>query len=136
MPGHIFDIPSRATPGSGGYDLQSRIAVLLYPGQKLAIPTGWAICLHERMVGMVTPRSGLAIKNGITVLNSPGIIDSDYRGEIIVILINHGDSDHQIHIGDRIAQLVIVPVYVPTWVETKDLTETERGDGGFGSTGR
>ena len=136
MPGHTFDVPNRGTTGSCGYDLQSRIELTLYPGEHKLIPTGWAIRLPIRMAGMILPRSGLAKNYGVTVLNAPGLVDEDYRGEIHVLLINHGDIAHNIRIGDKIAQIVIMPIYMPTWVEVNDLGETNRGDCGFGSTGR
>jgi dUTP pyrophosphatase len=100
------------------------------------IKTGIALAIPEGMVGLVCPRSGLALNHGITVLNSPGVIDSDYRGELMVILMNHGSAGFNISIGDRIAQLLITPVMRAVLHDGDDLSETERGSGGFGSTGR
>ena len=107
----------------------------LRPGERFAVPTGLAFALPPGFEGQVRPRSGLAFKSGITCLNSPGTIDADYRGEVKVILINHGPEDFVIRRGDRIAQLVIAPVVQSTWDEVADLDSTARGAGGFGSTG-
>jgi dUTP pyrophosphatase len=137
--GEHFSIPSRATPGSAGLDLQAAITedVILAPGMRKLIPTGFAISLPSIFEAQVRPRSGNALKRGLTVLNSPGTIDSDYRGEIGVILINHGDTSQTIQPGDRIAQLVIVelPKISPMLVQdfSEDL-DNKRMQGGFGST--
>jgi dUTP pyrophosphatase len=102
----------------------------------MAIPTGLRIAIPEGFEAQVRPRSGLALRHGILIPNAPGTIDSDYRGEIQVILMNAGEADFEIARGDRIAQLVIAPVVRPDWVEVDSLDETDRGDGGFGHTGR
>lgn len=130
-------IPQYATPGAAGLDLHARIPqeIYLQPGVRFTCPTGIAIELPEGFEAQVRPRSGLARKNGVTVLNSPGTIDADYRGEIGVILINHGDEPFTINPNDRIAQLVIAPVIRVEFVQAGGLSETARGAGGFGSTG-
>jgi len=137
--GHGRDIalPAYQTIGSAGADLQAAITtqVIINPGQRAIIPTGIAIALPSGFEAQVRPRSGLAAKSGITTLNSPGTIDQDYRGEIKVILINHGDADFTVLPAMRIAQLIIAPFVQAHWLETDQLTDTERGDGGFGSTG-
>jgi dUTP pyrophosphatase len=109
--------------------------IVLAPGQRFPVPTGLAFALPPGFEGQVRPRSGLAAKSGITCLNSPGTVDADYRGEIKVILINHGQEPVTLSRGDRIAQLVIAPVVQASWAEVEDLDETARGVGGFGSTG-
>lgn len=130
-------IPTYATKGAAGLDLSARIPFEIYlqPGVRATIPTGIAIELPEGFEAQVRPRSGLAHKHGVTVLNAPGTIDSDFVGEIGVILINHGDEAFKITAGDRIAQLVIAPVIQAELVQAEALKDTERGDGGFGSTG-
>lgn len=130
--------PEYATPGSAGLDLHACIDhdIYLQPGVRFTCPTGIAIQLPEGFEAQVRPRSGLAKKNGVTVLNSPGTVDSDYTGEVGVILINLGDVAHKISNGDRIAQLVIAPFVRAELVQTDELFETERGEGGFGSTGK
>lgn len=130
-------LPSYATPHSSGLDLRAAISepVKIKPFERVVIPTGLIIEIPEGYEGQVRPRSGLALKKGITVLNSPGTIDSDYRGEVKVILINLGNEEVVIERGDRIAQLVISPVQRVEVVEVEELTETIRGEGGFGSTG-
>ena len=130
-------IPTYATPGSAGLDLCARIPheVYLQPGVRFTVPTGIAIELPDGYEARIQPRSGLAKKHGVTVLNAPGCIDSDFRGEIAVILINHGDEAFKITPGDRIAQMVISRFYRVELVQAECLGETERGDGGFGSTG-
>ena len=131
-------LPSYATVGSAGLDLLSanQEPILLKPLQRVLVPTGIAIELPEGYEAQVRPRSGLALKHGITLLNSPGTIDPDYRGEIKVILINLGQQDFLIKRGERIAQLVIAPFVRIEWEETEELGNTLRSDGGFGSTGR
>ena len=131
-------LPAPATRGAAGIDLRAALEdpLALSPGQRLSVPTGFAVAIPRGFEGQVRPRSGLALKQGLTVLNAPGTIDSDYRGEILVILINHGSEPVQIHRGDRIAQLVVAPVACAESVEVEALDETERGSGGFGSTGR
>jgi dUTP pyrophosphatase len=129
--------PAYATRGSAAMDLRSRVSADIPPGKRLIIPTGLRIQLPEGYCAEVQPRSGLAIKHGITVLNTPGLIDSDYRGEIGVILVNHSDQHFNINYGDRIAQLK-VSEYVRACVEIVPAIDmdTERGTGGFGSTGK
>jgi dUTP pyrophosphatase len=131
-------LPAYATPGSAGMDLHAALPedapLLLAPGERGLIPAGIAISLPAGFEAQVRPRSGLALKHGITCLNAPGTIDADYRGEIGVILINHGDSPFRITRGMRIAQLVIAPVARVHWQPVSSLDDTERGEGGFGST--
>lgn len=129
--------PSYETPGSAGCDLRAAIddRITIDSGARALVPTGIAIALSPGYEAQVRPRSGLAAKHGVTVLNSPGTIDSDYRGEIKVILINHGDAPFEIAHGDRIAQIVVAPVTRVDWREVDDLDSTVRGSGGFGSTG-
>jgi dUTP pyrophosphatase len=133
-----LELPFYATPGSVGMDLlhAGYEEVVLKPFERRLFPTGIAIELPEGYEAQVRPRSGLAIKHGITLLNTPGTIDSDYRGEIKVILINLGNEDFVIRRGDRIAQLVVAPVVRVQWEEVEELTESLRGPNGFGSTGR
>lgn len=130
-------IPAYATKGASGMDLHARIPheIFLHPGVRFTCPTGIGMEIPEGFEGQVRPRSGWAKKTGVTVLNAPGTVDSDYTGEIAVILINHGDEAVKISPDDRIAQLVICPVQRVELVETNALTETARGEGGFGSTG-
>jgi dUTP pyrophosphatase len=136
--GEGLSVPSPATPGSAGCDLQAAIHedVVLQPGQRELIPTGFAIALPDGFEAQVRPRSGLALRHGITVPNAPGTIDADYRGQIQVILMNLSDAPFPIHRGDRIAQLVVAPVMAVHFEEVPDLDETLRGEGGFGSTGK
>ena len=135
--GAALPLPAYATPGSAGMDLMAAIAtpVQLPPGGRAMVPTGLAIALPEGFEAQVRPRSGLAARHGVTVLNSPGTIDADYRGEIKVILVNLGDAQVDLQPGDRIAQMVIAPVTRALWSEQGDLPRTARGGGGFGSTG-
>ncbi len=135
--GADLDLPAYATAQSAGMDLLAAISEpkTLQPGGRAIIPTGLAIALEPDFEAQVRPRSGLAAKNGVTVLNSPGTIDADYRGEVGVILINHGDQVFTIERGMRIAQMVIAPVTQARWQEVASLDETARGAGGFGSTG-
>ena len=130
-------IPSYATPGAAGLDLSARIPheIYLQPGVRYTCPTGIAIELTEGFEAQVRPRSGIARKHGVTVLNSPGTIDCDFVGEICVILINHGEQAFKIEPNDRIAQLVIAPVIKAELVQAEALKDTERGEGAFGSTG-
>ncbi|MBC8340014.1 MAG: dUTP diphosphatase [Rhodospirillales bacterium] len=132
-----IDLPAMATEHSAGADLVAALEdpVALNPGGRAMIPTGIAIQLPDGFEAQIRPRSGLAVKNGVTVLNSPGTIDADYRGEICVVLINHGDEDFVVTRGMRIAQMVIAPVNRPVWVEVETLDDSGRGAGGFGSTG-
>lgn len=133
-----FELPAYATPQSAGVDLKAHIeeAVNLAPMQRMVIPTGLCIALPVGYEAQVRPRSGLALKHGITVLNAPGTIDADYRGEIGVILINHSDKDFTINPGERIAQLVLAKHEQIDWKLTDILDETERGAGGYGHTGK
>ena len=131
-------LPKYATAQAAGMDLCAAVKtdVVLAPGARAIIPTGYAIALPVGPEAQVRPRSGLAAKNGITVLNSPGTIDADYRGEVGVILINHGTEPYTITRGLRIAQMVIATYSTVTWSKTATLPETARGAGGFGSTGQ
>jgi dUTP pyrophosphatase len=135
---HAADLPlpSYASAGSAGLDLRAAEAFTIKPGARALVPTGLSIALPENFEAQVRPRSGLAVKHGVTVLNSPGTIDSDYRGEIKVPLINLGTEDFVIARGDRIAQIVIARVEQVTLVEVESLDDTGRGAGGFGSSGR
>lgn len=130
-------LPEYMTAGASGLDLLAAIEdeVTIASGDFLLVPTGLAISLPEGYEAQVRPRSGLAAKHGVTVLNAPGTIDSDYRGEIKVILINHGEKNYKVRRGDRIAQLVISPVTRLEWVNFALLDSTDRGTGGFGHTG-
>jgi dUTP pyrophosphatase len=135
--GADLPLPAAATALAAGADLLAAVeeTVVLQPGERAIIPTGIAIALPPGFEAQVRPRSGLAVKNGITVLNSPGTIDADYRGEVGAIMINHGAEAFSVERGMRIAQLVVAPVTSFDWVEMDELPETERGAGGFGSTG-
>ena len=126
-------IPTRGTLNSAGYDLTSTVDCLLYPGERALIATGLAVDLVYK-TGVIKPRSGLAVKYGIDVM--AGVIDSDYRGEIKVCLINHGFEEFRVLAGDRIAQLVIFPTCFHDFLEVDLLDDTDRGEGGFGSTGK
>ena len=128
-------LPVMATPGAAGYDLCASQAVTIKKGEFEKVPTGIRISMPMGLEAQVRPRSGLAAKNGVTVLNAPGTIDSDYRGEICVILINHGKEDFVIEPGMRIAQLVFSQVTQVSFKQVDFLDETSRGEGGFGSTG-
>lgn len=132
-----LQLPKYETASSAGMDLRAAVdePVTLKPGERKLIPTGLQMALPEGFEAQVRPRSGLALKNGITLLNSPGTIDADYRGELKVIMINHGQDDFIIQFGDRIAQMVVAPVAQLAVAETETLDATERGEGGFGSTG-
>ena len=130
-----LDLPAYATSGAAGMDVVSAEDVTLAPGARHAVATGLAMAIPHGFEVQVRPRSGLALKHEITVPNTPGTIDSDYRGELKVILINHGAAPFEIRRGDRIAQLVLAPVVQAGWVEVSELDETARGEGGFGSTG-
>ncbi len=132
-----IELPSYATPHSAGLDLRAAIdePITLKPMERALIPTGFIFEIPEGYEGQVRPRSGLAVKKGITVLNSPGTIDADYRGEVKVILINLGQEEVKIERGERIAQLIIAPVSRVELVEVEEVSATARGDGGFGSTG-
>jgi dUTP pyrophosphatase len=134
--GKDLPLPAYATAGSAGLDLRAAEAFTLKSGERALVPTGIAIALPQGFEAQVRPRSGLAVKHGVTVLNAPGTIDADYRGEIKVPLINHGLEDFAIARGDRIAQMVIAPVTIATLTEVDSLENTERGSGGFGSSGQ
>lgn len=138
--GEGLALPAHATDWSAGVDLLAAVPedapMTLAPGQWAAVPTGLTIALPTGTEGQVRPRSGLAAKFGVTVLNSPGTIDADYRGEVKVLLINHGAGPFVVRRGERIAQLVVARYERVTWVHTESLPETDRGTGGFGSTGR
>ncbi len=133
--GKGLTLPAYATAGAAGMDVLAAEDVALAPGSRHAVATGLAVAIPAGFEIQVRPRSGLALKHGISVPNTPGTVDSDYRGELKVILINHGTEPFAIARGDRIAQLVLAPVTQAAWDEVSDLDETERGAGGFGSTG-
>ena len=128
-------LPAYATEGAAGMDIVSAEEVTIAPGARHAVATGLSVAIPQGYEIQVRPRSGLAFKHGITVPNTPGTIDSDYRGELKVLLINHGSEDFIIARGDRVAQLVLAPVVQAAWDEVEELDTTERGAGGFGSTG-
>ena len=134
-----LELPSYGTAGAAGMDLRAAVPedepMVLKPGARAMVPTGLSFAVPRGFEAQVRPRSGLAAKNGVTCLNTPGTVDSDYRGEVKVILINLGEEDFHIRRGDRIAQLVIAPFARAEWRETDSLDETQRGAGGFGSTG-
>ncbi len=131
-------LPASATASSAGYDLRAAVGetVVLTPGDYAKVPTGIALQIPTGWEGQIRPRSGLAIEHGVTVLNAPGTIDADYRGEISVILVNHGTRAFEVRRGDRIAQVVIAPVARVNWQEVEELSDSPRGSGGFGSSGR
>lgn len=138
-----LDLPAYATAHAAGMDLRAAIPAdetwALAPGQRRLVPTGLSLAIPEGFEGQVRPRSGLALKHGITVLNAPGTIDADYRGEVAVLLINHGEASFDLKRGERIAQLIFAPVTRAEWVPVQDLDDlgsTSRGSGGYGSTGR
>ncbi len=133
--GEGLDLPTYATQGAAGMDVVSAEDAVIAPGARHAVATGLSVAIPVGYEIQVRPRSGLALKHGITVPNTPGTIDSDYRGELKVILINHGTHDFAIARGDRVAQLVVAPVTQGLWQEVDTLDDTERGAGGFGSTG-
>lgn len=128
-------LPAYAHPSDAGMDIRSVEALTIPVGKRALVHTGLIVNLPLGFEAQVRPRSGLALKQGVTVLNTPGTIDAGYRGEIGVILINLGEADFEIKVGDRIAQIVIAPVTQPTIVEATEIDETDRGAGGFGSTG-
>lgn len=135
---HDLPLPAYGTPESAGCDLLAAIPqpLVLHPGKRALVPTGLKMMLPDGYEAQVRPRSGLALKHGVTVLNTPGTIDADYRGEVGVILINLGEEDFTITRGMRIAQMVVAPVIQTDWREVSELNETTRGEGGFGSTGQ
>jgi dUTP pyrophosphatase len=136
--GRDLPLPAYASEDAAGLDLLAAVdaAIELAPGARKLIPTGISLALPRGYEAQIRPRSGLALKHGIGLLNSPGTIDADYRGEIGVILINHGEAPFTIARGDRIAQLVVAPVTRLAWAESDTLPESARGKGGFGSTGK
>ena len=134
--GEGLPVPSRATEHAAGLDVVSAEDVTLAPGERHAVATGFAIAIPHGYEVQVRPRSGLALKHGITCLNTPGTIDSDYRGEVKVILANLGSEPFEVRRGERIAQLVPAPVLQANFAEVAELGDTVRGAGGFGSTGR
>jgi dUTP pyrophosphatase len=133
-----IELPAYATEFAAGMDVRAAVeeTLVLAPGERALIPTGLIFEIPQGYEVQVRPRSGLAIKHGITMLNSPGTIDADYRGEVKVIAINHGSESFEVHRGDRIAQLVIAPVVQLPIEEVHEVEETQRGEGGFGSTGK
>ena len=134
--GEGLPLPAYETEGAAGMDLRAAEDIVLKPGARCLMPTGISIALPLGYEAQVRPRSGLAVKHGVTVLNAPGTIDCDYRGEVKVPLINHGEDDFTIARGDRIAQMVIAPVTRIDWRTVEMLDDTKRGAGGFGSSGQ
>jgi dUTP pyrophosphatase len=128
-------LPAYAREGDAGLDLLAAAPVTLAPGARQIVPTGLRVAIPEGFAGLVLPRSGLALRTGVTVLNAPGLIDSGYRGEVGVLLVNHGSEPVTVRRGERIAQLVIQPVARAVLVEVRGLEASQRGAGGFGSTG-
>ena len=135
--GRDLALPEPASPGSAGVDLRAAVEdeLVLRPGERAAVPTGLVLEIPPGFEGQVRPRSGLALEHGVTLANPPGTVDSDYRGEVKVLLIHLGEAPLTIARGDRIAQLVVARVERVEWAEAEDLGGTGRGDGGFGSTG-
>lgn len=133
--GNDLPLPSYATNGAAGMDVVAAEDLILAPGARHAVATGFAMAIPPGFEVQVRPRSGLALKHGVTCLNTPGTIDSDYRGEVKVILINLGADPFEVRRGDRVAQLVLAPVTRASWMPVDELDETARGAGGFGSTG-
>ncbi|WP_069130903.1 dUTP diphosphatase [Rhodohalobacter halophilus] len=135
--GKDLPLPKYESDEAAGMDIRAALdePLVLKPGERTLIPTGLKMALPFGYEAQIRPRSGLAYKHGITMLNTPGTIDSDYRGEVKVLAINHGTETFTVQHGDRVAQMVIAPVYQPRVVETADLPESNRGTGGFGSTG-
>lgn len=133
----VNQLPEYQTAHSAGMDLRAHIeeTIILHPGERKLIPTGLKMALPEGYEAQIRPRSGLALNHGVTCLNSPGTIDADYRGEIGVILINHGQEPFTLHPGERIAQMVVTPYSRVEWQVVDTLPESDRGKGGFGSTG-
>jgi dUTP pyrophosphatase len=135
-----LELPAYETLGAAGMDVRAAVPeddpMVLHPGERLMVPTGLSVAIPTGYEIQMRPRSGLAAKHGITCLNSPGTIDSDYRGELKVILINHGSEAFTIARGERIGQMLLAPVTRLVWEQVESLDETDRGSGGFGSTGR
>ena len=138
--GHGLELPRQQTSGAAGMDISAALmpdeVVDIAPGRTAMIPSGFAIALPDGYEAQIRPRSGLAAKFGVTVLNAPGTVDADYRGEVKVMLINHGQAPFAVRRGDRIAQMVVAPVSRVILIERETLDETQRGEGGHGSTGR
>lgn len=134
--GEGIDLPGYATAGAAGMDVRAAAATVLAPRGRALVTTGFAIALPPGYEAQLRPRSGLALKHGVTVLNAPGTIDSDYRGEVMVLLINHGTEPFAIARGDRIAQMIVAPVATARWSQSASLPDSARGAGGYGSTGR
>jgi dUTP pyrophosphatase len=136
--GSGLPMPAYQSEHAAGADVHAAVEspVTLQPGRRELVPTGFAYEIPPGHEMQVRPRSGLALKHGVTVLNTPGTIDADYRGELKILLINHGDEPFEIHRGERIAQIIIAPVSTAQFTEAEELGETSRGTGGFGSTGR
>lgn len=138
--GRGLAVPRQQTAGAAGVDLPAALGIdetlEIAPGHSALVPTGFAIALPEGYEAQIRPRSGLAAKFGVTVLNAPGTVDADYRGEVKVMLINHGHAPFAVRRGDRIAQMVVAPVTSVTFLEQETLDDTDRGDKGHGSTGR
>ncbi len=135
--GQGLELPHYASEHAAGADLRAAVSeeVVLHPGEHALLPAGFRMALPAGFEAQVRPRSGLALKHGVTVLNSPGTIDADYRGEVGVVLVNHGPHDFHIQRGDRIAQMIIAPVTRLVWHQVAELGDTGRGAGGFGSSG-
>ena len=135
--GANLELPTYATMDSAGIDLRAALedCITLPPGGRALVPSGIALALPNGYEGQVRPRSSLALKHGVTVLNSPGTVDADYRGELMVLLMNHGDQPFTVRRGERIAQLVIAPTIAVSLQEASNLPDSDRGKGGFGSTG-
>jgi dUTP pyrophosphatase len=135
--GRDLPLPAAASPGSAGVDLRAAVEedLVVRPGERVLVPTGLVLEIPPGFEGQVRPRSGLALEHGLTLANPPGTIDSDYRGEVRVILIHLGDAPVTVSRGDRVAQLVVARVEAVEWEEAQELEGSERGDGGFGSTG-
>lgn len=138
--GRGLEVPRQMSAGAAGVDLSAALPIgeelVIPPGKTAMVPTGFAIALPPGYEAQIRPRSGLAARHGITVLNSPGTVDADYRGEVKVMLINHGQAPFEVRRGDRIAQMVVAPVTAVSFIEQETLDDTERGDKGHGSTGR
>lgn len=132
------ELPAYATAGAAGLDIRANLteSIVIKPFERRLIPTGLFLEIPDGFEVQVRPRSGLAFKHGITVLNSPGTIDADYRGEVGVLLINLSQEDFEITHGERVAQIVVAPYVQANWIASESLSETDRGDGGFGSTGK
>lgn len=129
-------LPEKATVNSAGFDIRAAESLIIPPGEYKSVATGFSIEMPSNMEAQIRPRSGLALKSGVTILNAPGTIDADYRGEVKIILINHSKTNFHIEKGDRVAQMIFSKVVDVTIQVTDSLSETTRGDGGFGSTGK